>query len=110
MPTKGATEARPATAPASLIAAPDFPIRAPIVCANAHRYYRCEPVVTMRSTPVFMRVLARFSKLRSPCSPRDGVKTGAFHVRLPLAPGRSSTDTHSGAVPFRWTVIKAMIQ
>jgi hypothetical protein len=38
-----------------------------------------------------MRVLAQFSKLRTPCDPRDGIKTGAFNVpRRPL-PSRSST-------------------
>src|SRR6187455_3309846 len=52
-----------------------------MVCANAHRHYRCEPVVTMRGTSVFTRDLARVSKLRSPCDPRDGVETGAFDGR-----------------------------
>jgi len=56
-----------------------------------------------------MRVLAKFSKFRTPSDLSDGLKTGAFDVPLPLTQG-SLTEPHSGAVPFRWTAIKVMIQ
>lgn len=63
----------------------------------------------MRSIPVFMWVLAQFSKFRTPSDLSDGLKTGAFDAPLPLAQA-SLTEPHSGAVPFRWTAIKVMIQ
>ncbi len=63
----------------------------------------------MRSIPVFLRVLAQFSKFRTPSDLSDGLKTSAFDASLPLAQG-SLTESHSGAVPFRWTAIKVMIQ
>lgn len=65
-------------------------------------------VVTMRSIPVFMRVLAQFSKFRTPSDLSDGLTTGAFDIPLPLAQGRSSIDTHSGATPFHWTAIRTI--
>ena len=67
------------------------------------------PVVTMRSIPVFMRVLAQYSKFRTPSDSRDGLKTGAFDASLPLAQG-AFTEQHSGAVAFRWTAIEVIIQ
>src|ERR1017187_10221743 len=53
----------------------------------------------MRGTPVFMRFLAQFSKLRSSRDPRDGVKTGASSapptIRI-LAQGYRLIDAKPG--------------
>ena len=86
----------------------------PNSCANGLRQpassLSVQLIVTMRRTPVFMRVLAQFSKLQSPCNPRDGLKTGAFNVPQGPVPGCSSTDRHTGALLFYLTAIKTMIQ
>ena len=68
------------------------------------------PVVTMRSIPVFTRVLAQFSKFQTPSDLSDGLKTGAFDVPRRPAPDCLSTNVRSGALPFHWTTIKTMIQ
>ena len=68
------------------------------------------PVVTMRSIPVFTRVLAQFSKFQAPSDLSDGLKTGAFDVPRRPVPDCLSTNARSGALPFHWTTIKMMIQ
>lgn len=64
----------------------------------------------MRWNPRQYWFLAQFFQFQTPSELRDGLKSGAFKVRLSLAQGRASTDTHSGALPFHWTAIKTMIQ
>ena len=99
-----------ATASAAAIPAPDFAhFRAPSRLRQRAALLHVKRVVTMRSIPVFMRVMAQFSKCRTPSDLSDGLKTGAFDVHLPLGQG-SFTKPHSGAIPFRWTAIEGMIQ
>jgi len=50
------------------------------------------PVVTLRSAPVFMQVLAQLSKFQASSDLRDGLKTGAFDLPLPLAQGSHSPN------------------
>lgn len=68
-----------------------------------------EPAVTMRPSPVSMRVLAQLSKFQTPSDLRDELNTGAFDAPPPLAQGLC-TEPHSGAIPIPWTAIAVMIQ
>jgi hypothetical protein len=51
-----------------------------MVCANAHRYYLCMPVVTMRWNPRQHWLLAQFFECSNGKSLSDGLKPGAFNL------------------------------
>src|SRR3989304_5070269 len=90
----------PVTTPPGMIAAPACPefVRQPSMPTR---------IVTTRETgrddARIQRqcwFLAQFSKLRTPCDPRDGLKTGVFDVPRRPAPDCLSTNARSCALPI----------